>query len=146
MQIVLRLLKAQTAEEAIAWLLEHNMVLRAPVKDPETFATANGYALSAALRSRIGSNLVKLFSKASGRRRTGSSKVTIGDALLAATIGAVLEFGQVSVAEDEMMDYANIILSMLPFTRIEDAGLANKPLRSLAYDRSLVRKIQRIIS
>jgi hypothetical protein len=142
----MRALKTQTNEEAVTWLLEHSMLVRTPMKDPETFATANGYVLSESLRSKIGSNLIELFSKARKKRRTHSSRITIRDAFLAATIGAVLEMGQVSLNEDEMMNYANIILTMLPFTRIEDAGIANRSLRSLAYDRSLVRKIQRIVS
>jgi hypothetical protein len=142
----MRALKTQTNEEAVTWLLERKMLVRAPMRDPETFATANGYVLSDVLRSKIGYNLIELFAKARKKRRTHSSRITIRDAFLAATIGAVLEIGQVSLTEDEMMHYANIILAILPFTRIEDAGIANRSLRSLAYDRSLVRKIQRIVN
>jgi hypothetical protein len=135
----------QTPEGALLWMLNQNMIVTSSTKDPETLATIRGYLLSESLQEKIGSNLVRLFAKATSRGNGGMGKVTVRDAFLTATIGAVLEVGQVSLSEEEMMRCANIILAFLPMERLEKAGIAKKPLRSLAHDRFLVGKIRRIV-
>jgi hypothetical protein len=123
-------------------MLQENMVLRKTAKDPETYATVQGFVLTDALRDMIGSNLVKLVAKAGrkGNRRVGS--VSIRDAFLTAAMGAVLQMAQVPLNEDEMACCANVIFALLPMRRLEDAGLANRPLRAIARDRSSAEKLQ----
>lgn len=61
-----------------------------------------------------------------------------------AALLAVLAIGRVSLSEEEIMQCANIVLALLPFERLEIAGITRKPLRSLARDRVLVGKIMRL--
>ena len=136
----------QTPEGALLWMLNHDMIVTSSTKDPETLATVRGYLLTQSLQEKIGSNLVRLFAKATSKGKVALGSVTVRDAFLTATIGAVLEMGQVSLNEEEMIRCANIILAFLPMGRLEKAGIARKPLRSLAHDRFLVGKIRRIIS
>lgn len=137
--------KTKTSEGALVWLLDRKMIVKSSTKDPETLAVVRGYILSDGMRERIGSNLVNLFARVTEKRNGGLRNVSLRDALLAATIGAVLELGQTSLSEDEMMRCANIILALLPIERFEEAGIAAKTLRSLSHDRFLVGKIRRIV-
>lgn len=120
-------------------MLEQGMVVRKAGKNPETFIPTQGYILSDELREKIGTNLVKLFGKTNKGNRLGD--VTIGDAFITATIAAVLESCEAPLSEEEMTLCANIILKLLPFERLEAAGVTTKPLRRLARDRPLVRKL-----
>jgi len=136
--------ETNTAKGAMSWMLQRGMIVRSSTKDPETFATIQGYIVSEELRDRIGSNLVRLLGKAA--KGNGMGRVTIRDALLTATMGAVLAIGKTQLSEEEMMQFANIIWALLPFERLETAGVTQKPLRSLARDRRLVGKVMRLCS
>ncbi len=135
--------ETQRTETALLWMLNQNMIVKRSTKDPETFATVNGFLLSDELRGKMGANLVKLFAKVTSRRNDTFNNVSVRDAFLTAAIGAVLEMGQVSLSEEEMMRCANIVMALLPFRHLEREGIASKPLRSLAHDKILVGKIQR---
>ena len=138
--------QTQTSEGALGWMLSNNMIFRTSSKDPETLATVHGYVLSDELGEKMGSNLVKLFAKATRSRNGRVKNVTVRDAFLTAAIGAILEMGKIALSEKEMMLCANIILALLPFGRLEKAGITEKPLRNLAHDRSLVGKIRQVCS
>jgi hypothetical protein len=135
--------ETETPEGALHWMLSHDMIVRSSIKDPETLARIHGYILSDELREKIGSNMVKLISKAASRNGA-LSKETVRDAFLMATMAAVLEVSAVSLNEEEMTHCANIIMALLPIGRLEEAGVSKKTLRSLTQDRSLVGKIRRI--
>jgi len=125
-------------------MLQENMILRKTTKDPETYATVLGFILSDQLRDMIGSNIVKLVARATKRRNGKAGCVSIRDAFLTATIAAVLEVSKVQLSEVEMMRCANIIFALLPIKRLEEAGLADRPLRTVARDRSSVEKLQNL--
>jgi hypothetical protein len=122
---------------ALSWMIEQGMVVRKTTKDPETFIPIQGYILSDELRERIGSNLVKLFSKAT--KRSGLRDVTIGDAFVTASIAALIAVGA-KLSQEEMTMCANIILKLLPFDKLESAGVTGKALRHLSKDRTLLRR------
>ena len=134
----------RTSEGALSWMLRENMILRMNTKDPETYATVLGFILSDQLRDMIGSNIVKLVAKASRRGDTKAGSVSIRDAFLTATMAAVLEMSKVQLSEAEMVRCANIIFALLPIKRLEEAGLADRPLRTVARDRSSVEKLQNL--
>jgi hypothetical protein len=134
---------ANSTESAIAWMLDHRMIMKTAIKDPETFAAVSGYLLSDDLRDKIGSNLVKLFAKSTRARKKRSGKITVRDAFLAAAIGATLEIGRARLSEEEMMRCANIVMALLPIGKLEADGIAEKSLRSLARDSFSVGKIRR---
>jgi len=136
----------QTSEGALLWMLKKKMIVRRSTKDPETFARVNGFTLSSAMSSQIGSNLVKLLGKAATSRNGSMSKITVRDAFLTATIGAVLAAGQTKLNEEEMMRCANIILALLPIDRLEKAGINRKRLKTLASDKHLVAKVLQVCS
>jgi hypothetical protein len=123
-------------------MLQENMILRRTTKDPETYATVLGFILSDQLRDMIGSNIVKLVAKATKRGNGKGGSVSIRDAFLAATMAAVLEMTKVQLSDVEMVRCANIIFALLPIRRLEEAGLADRPLRTVARDRSSVGKLQ----
>jgi len=123
-------------------MLQENMILRKTTKDPETYATVLGFILSDQLRDMIGSNIVKLVAKATKRRNTKAGSVSIRDAFLTATMAAVLEMSKVQLSDAEMVRCANIIFALLPMKRLEEAGLADRSLRTVARDRSSVEKLQ----
>ena len=131
-------------EGALQWMLQENMILRRTTKDPETYATVLGFILSDQLRDMIGSNIVKLVAKATRRRDGKASSVSIRDAFLTATIAAVLELSKAQLSEVEMMRCANIIFALLPIKRLEEAGLADRQLRTVARDRASVEKLQNL--
>ncbi len=135
--------ETKTPESALHWMLSCNMVMRSPIKDPETLATAPGYVLSDELREKIGSNMVKLISKAAVSK-SALSKVTVRDAFLMASMAAILEVSKVALNEEEMTHCANITLALLPIAHLEEAGISRKTLRRLTWDRSLVGKIRGI--
>jgi hypothetical protein len=132
----------RTAEGALHWMLNHEMLVRKTSKDPETYATVQGFILSDQLREMIGSNLVKLVSKATRSKGGRAVRVSVRDAFLAATMASVLEMTSVVLSDAEMTRCANIIFSLLPIRRLEDAGLADRPLRAIARDLSSVRTLQ----
>jgi hypothetical protein len=134
----------QTCEGALRWMLHRNMILKKTTKDPETYATVQGFILSDELRDLIGSNLVKLIAKAAnGSSRAGS--VSIRDAFLAATMAAVLEMGYIRLRDDEMAQCASIAFALLPIGRLEGAGLANRSLRTFSRSRASVEKLQNLL-
>ena len=124
---------------ALSWMIEQGMVVRKTTKDPETFIPIQGYILSDELREGIGSNLVKLFSKAT--KRTGLRDVTIGDAFVTATIVALIAAAEAQLSQEEMTMCTNIILKLLPFDKLESAGVTGKTLRHLSKDRALLRRL-----
>ncbi len=137
-------IRRETIEAALNWMLDQNILVKKSTKDPETFATVRGYLLSEIAREKIGANLVTLFAKATRRRNGKLGKVTLRDAFLTAALGAVLQMSETSISEDEMLRCANIILELLPIRQLEEAGIAYRPLRSLACDASLVGKMRRL--
>ena len=106
-------------------MLRQSMILRKTAKDPETFATVQGFILSDQLRDIIGSTLASLVAKAIGKRNQRVGNVSIRDAFLTASMAAVLETSPVSRSADEMASCANIIFALLPICRLEEEGLAN---------------------
>ena len=116
------------------------MVVRKTTKDPETFIPIQGYILSDELRDGIGSNLVKLFSKAT--KRAGLRDVTIGDAFVTATIAVLMATTEAQLSQEEMTMCTNIILKLLPYDKLESAGVTSKTLRHLSQDRTLLRRLR----
>jgi hypothetical protein len=139
-----RTFNIQTSVGALRWMLHQNIILRRTMKDPETYATVQGFILSDQLRDMIGSNLVKLVAKATKKENGKLSKVSIRDAFLTATMAAVLEVAGVPLSDGEMTRCANIIFALLPIRRLEEAGLADRSLRTIARDRSSVQKLQNL--
>lgn len=137
-------LETYTPESAIDWMLNQHMILKKSTKDPETFATVNGYVLSDEFREKIGSHLVELFAKST--RKKSLMEITVRDAFLTATIGATMEIVRVRLSEEKMTSCANIIMALLPIERLELEGIAEKPLRTLARDRLLVSRIRHAIA
>ncbi len=135
-----RTLQETTTTGALSWLIEQGMIVKRSSKDPETFIPVPGYLLSDDLRDKIGTNLVKLFRKAT--RGRALKDVTIADAFVTATMAAVLSTGEVKLSEEEMTLCTNIVLTFLPFEKLKAAGIARKTLRSWASDRALVRKFR----
>jgi hypothetical protein len=134
----------RNSEGALRWMLQEKMILRRTTKDPETYATVLGFILSDQLRDMIGSNIVKLVAKATKRGDGNLGSVSIRDAFLTATMAAVLEMSKVQLSDVEMVRCANIIFALLPIRRLEEAGLADRPLRTVARDRSSVEKLQNL--
>jgi hypothetical protein len=134
------MLEAGTPAAALSWMVEQGIVLRKKTKDPETFIPVQGYILSEEMREEIGNNLVKLFRKAA--RGSRLKDVTIGDAFVSSTIGALLVHAKASIDQEEMTMCANIILKLLPFEKLETAGVTSKKLRRLSRDRALLRKLR----
>jgi hypothetical protein len=112
-------------------------------KDPETFGEVHGYVLSEKARDLIGTNLVTMFDRAT--RGNARERVTIRDAFLTSAIGTILEVGGKSLSDDEMLSSASVVLSLLPYGRLEAAGLTGRTLRSLGKDRALLSKVQRLL-
>lgn len=125
---------------ALSWMIELGMVVRKTTKDPETFIPIQGYILSDELREEIGSNLVKLFSKATKRARLRD--VTIADAFVTATMAALIASAEAEFSQEEMTMCTNIILKLLPFDKLESAGVTGKTLRHLSRDRTLLRRLR----
>jgi hypothetical protein len=121
-------------------MIEQGMVVRKTTKDPETFIPIQGYILSDELREGIGSNLVKLCSKAT--KRAGLRDVTIGDAFVTATIAALIAAADAQLSQEEMTMCTNIILKLLPFDKLESAGVTSKTLRHLSRDRTLLKRLR----
>ena len=92
------------------------------------------------MREEIGNNLVKLFKKAA--KGTRLKDVTIGDAFVTATMAAVLANAEASLSQEELTMCTNIILKLLPFDKLEAAGVTSKTLRRLSSDRALLRKLR----
>jgi len=125
---------------ALSWMIEQGMVVRKSTKDPETFVPIQGYILSDELREEIGCNLVKLFSKFT--KRPGLRDVTIADAFVTATIAALIATAEGQLSQEEMTMCTNIILKLLPFDKLESAGVTGKTLRHLSRDRTLLRRLR----
>ena len=123
-------------------MLRREMIVRKTAKDPETYAAVHGFILSDQLRDMIGSNLVKLVGKATRKKNGGVARVSIRDAFLTATMAAVMEIARVTLSDEEMACCANVILALLPIRRLEEAGLADRSLRTVARHRSSVQKLQ----
>jgi hypothetical protein len=133
----------KTSEQVLEWLMERQMVVKGSRKDPETFATVQGFVLSEEMRERIGRTLVDLITKSSRKRK--SDRVTLKDAFLAATIAALLQKTRKGLSQDQLTECANVIFALLPIDRLEQAGLADKRLRAFARDRSVVDQLQRML-
>jgi hypothetical protein len=126
--------------DALSWMLEHGLILRKTENDPETFIPVHGYVLSYEMQEEIGNNLVKLFKKA---MKMGCLKgVTIGDGFVTATMAALLANTESTLGKEELTTCTNIILKLLPFDRLEAAGLTSKTLHHLSRDRALLRKLR----
>ncbi len=134
---------SKTSDEALKWLIQKQMVLKGTRKDPETFANVQGFVLSQEMREAIGTNLVELVAKSSRKKK--SDHVTLKDAFLAATIAAIFQKTKRRVGEDKLTECAKIIFALLPIERLEQAGLADRPLRVFSRDRSLVERLERIL-
>ena len=76
----------KTSEGALHWMLNQSIIVRRTAKDPETFATVQGFVLSDQVQDAIGSNLVKLVAKATRRANGEVGSVSIRDAFLTATM------------------------------------------------------------
>ena len=133
----------KTSQEVLDWMFHGRMLVKGTRKDPETFAAVQGFLLSEDVRERIGAHLVELVANATRRKKTAG--VTLRDAFLTATIATLLEKTQRSLTEDELTNCANIIFALLPIERLEQAGLADRPLRLLASEKWLVDKLQRVL-
>jgi len=133
----------KTSQEALDWMLRGGMLVKGTRKDPETFAAVHGFLLSEDMREKIGARLVELVAKASRKRKTAG--VTLRDAFLTATIATLLDKTERNLSEDELTKCANIIFALLPIDRLEQAGLADRPLQALASDKSLVDELRRIL-
>jgi hypothetical protein len=135
-----------TPEGALSWMLENDMIIRSTTRDPETLATVRGFILSDEFGQSIGTSLLELFTKATGRKKNGLKQVTVRDAFLMATIAAVLRKTKLHLSEEEMELCAGILVSLLPIDRLARAGIADQTLRNIAHDRTLVRKIQHVFT
>ena len=133
--------KAESGNGALYWMLQQNLILKRTTRDPETHATIQGFILAEQLRDMIGSNLVRLVAKATRKGNGRVGNVSLRDAFLTATIAALLETTHVSLSDDEMACCANMIFALLPIRRLEEAGLADRRLRTIARNRSLVGKL-----
>jgi hypothetical protein len=136
-------LQTKTTESALSWMLERGIIARKLTRDPETFGTVHGYILSEKVRDMIGTNLVKMVDKAVSEN--GLGRVMIRDAFLTSAIGAVLAVGKRRLSEDEMLLCSRIVLSFLPYDKLEAAGIAGRTLRSLGRDRGLLSRVQRVL-
>ncbi len=135
----------RTSDGAVRWMLDRGLLVRRNAKDPETFATVKGFILSDQLRETIGSNLVKLVAKATKRGNGRVGSVSIRDAFLTATMGAVLATSRASLNDDEMARCCSIVFALLPMKRLEEAGFADRLLRTVARSRSSVQKLQQLL-
>lgn len=133
-----------TPEDALSWMLDKGMVTRSTSKDLETLATVRGFVLSDQFGQSIGTNLLELFAKATGSKKTGLSEVTVRDVFVMAIIAAIVRDIRVPLSEKEMELCAGILVTLLPIDRLTQAGIGDKTLHNLAHDRLLVRKIQRV--
>jgi hypothetical protein len=135
----------RTAEGALHWMLRQNMVLRKTTRDPETYATVQGFILLDRLRDLIGWNIVTLLAKANKKGNGRIGNVSIRDAFLTATMAAVLEVSHARLSEDEIARCANIVFALLPMERLEASGLASRRLRTIVHNRSSVERLQEIL-
>ena len=87
---------------------------------------------------------LKLFTKAA--KGTRLKDVTIGDAFVTATMAAVLANAEASLSQEELTMCTNIILKLLPFDKLEVAGVTSKTLRRLSRDSALLRKLRETCS
>jgi len=136
---------AHSSEGALRWMLQQGMILRRTAKDPETFATMQGFILSDQLRDKIGSTVASLVAKATRRRNRRVGNVSIRDAFLTASMAALLETSPVLLSDDEMTRCANIIFALLPISRLEEEGLANRSLRTITRNKIYVDKLQELL-
>ena len=148
LQVGMRMTKStfdiHSPDGALRWMLQQSMILRKTAKDPETFATVQGFILSDQLRDIVGSTLASLVAKATRKRNRRVGNVSIRDAFLTASMAAVMEKSSVLLSDDEMARCANIIFALLPISRLEEEGLADRSLRTIARDRSYVEKLQEL--
>ena len=79
-------------------MLQQGMSLRKTAKDPETFATVQGFILSDQLKDKIGSTLASLVAKATRKRNRRVGDVSIRDAFLTASMAGAAD--TVRTAED----------------------------------------------
>jgi hypothetical protein len=134
----------QSTEDALLWMLNRKMIIKTSTKDPETFANIQGYLLTEDIRDTIGTNILRLFAKVTSRQNSRVKRVTVRDAFLTATIAVLLAEDKAKFSEDQMVSCANVVLALLPFDMLEKEGIAEKTLVSLARDRKLVARIQKI--
>jgi hypothetical protein len=113
------------------------------MRDPETLAHVRGFVVSPQFGQSIGTNLLELFAKATGKRRNALSHLTVYDAFLMATMAAILRETHAPLTQNEMGICANILMTLLPVDRLTAAGVADETLRHIANSKILVRKIQR---
>ena len=137
-------IRLKTGEDALRWMTSNRMIIRSSVKDPETLANIQGFTISDPFRESIGANLLELFTKATSGKKSGLGSVTVRDAFLMAAMAAIMRETKVKLSEDEVETCANILLPLLPITRLEKEGVADQTLRHLAHNKSLVRKLQNV--
>lgn len=135
---------AHSSEAALRWMLHQGMILRKIAKDPETFATVQGFILSDQLRDKIGSTVASLVAKATRKGNLRVGNVSIRDAFLTASMAALLETSPISLSDDEMARCANIIFALLPISRLEEEGLADRSLRTITHNKLYVEKLQEL--
>ena len=133
-----------SSEAALHWMLDQRMILRKTSKDPETFAMMQGFILSDQLRDKIGTTVANLVTKATTQRNPRIGNVSIRDAFLTASMAALLETSPVSLSKDEMTCCANIIFALLPISRLEEEGLADRSLRTITRNKLYVEKLQEL--
>ena len=133
-----------SSEGALRWMLHQSMIIQKTEKDPETFATVQGFILSDQLRDKIGSTVASLVAKATRKRNRRVGNVSIRDAFLTASMAALVETSPVSLSEDEMACCANIIFALLPISRLEEEGLADRSLRTITHNKLYVEKLQEL--
>lgn len=136
----------QPTEDALSWVIRHNLVIKKTTKDPETFANIQGYILTEKIREKIGANILIIFAKAASKQNLATKGLTVQDTFITATVATLRAIGKVHIDEDRMVSCANVVLALLPFGRLEEAGIAQKTLRSLTHDRRLVNKIEKMFS
>jgi len=130
-------------ESALTWMRERGLIVRKSTKDAETFANVQGYVLSEETRDVIGTSLIKMLNRA----MTGkdSRRLTIRDAFITSTLIALVGSDRTRLSEDEMLFCTNVALSLLPYGKLEAAGIAGRSLRSLGRDRTLLSKVRSLL-
>lgn len=136
----------QPTEDTLRWMIRHNLVIKKTTKDPETFANIQGYILTEEIREKIGANILIIFAKAAGKHKGAVEGLTVQDTFITATVATLRAVCKARLNEDRMVSCINVVFALLSFSRLEEAGIAQKTLRSLTHDRRLVNKIEKMFS
>jgi len=136
----------QPAEDTLRWMIRHNLVIKKTTNYPETFANIQGYILTEEIREKIGANILIIFAKAAGKQKGAIEGLTVLDTFITTTVATLRAVCKTRLDEDRMVSCINVVFALLPFGRLEEAGIAQKTLRSLTHDRRLVNKIEKMFS